>query len=89
MSEDEHDNSDVVWLWTIIIGLYLLSAAIYQFGWAMVVLAPISVVTASGMTVLLVRTYLQSEWRHYRTARRDIQRIIKWGRQKINQVSRT
>jgi hypothetical protein len=87
MSEDEFDNSEIWLFWAIVLVLYLLGTAMYNFGWVIVVLAPIFVASVTGLAVLLGRAYLKSEWRHYRMARRDIRRAISWGLKKIDQVS--
>jgi hypothetical protein len=93
MSEDEHDNSDVWLFWAVVGFLYLLGTAIWNFGWQTVALVAISIVVVivvvPSLTILLVRMYLQSEGRHYRIAKRDMVRTIRWSLKKIDQVSRT
>ena len=73
--EDEYDddNSDVAWLWGIIIGLYLLGTVIWNFGWQIVAAIAAALVVTSLLVwlgVALVRIYLASELHRIRKYRK-------------------
>jgi hypothetical protein len=87
MSEDFDDgNGDVAAIWVGIIFLYLVGTAIWVYGWKTVLLVALSIVIIPTLSVLLVRLYLASETHRYREARRDIRRLVRWGKRQIRDL---
>jgi small-conductance mechanosensitive channel len=85
---DEHDNSDVWWLWGILIGLYFLINAIHALGWLVVGGLALALVAVPLLVWICFDAYVSSEFRRYRQARRRMKRILKWGRKRSDQVLR-